>query len=475
MIKHISSRFQLVILLIILLPCWSAPMSARENISGHRITVKITNCSDSLFYLNHYSSDEITNDDTARLNPAGYFVFQGNDTLEDGLYFISSNSKTRYFDFFITGNQQITLECDLSNVIKTLKTTDSHENQIYYTTLLLLQSNLREKDDAYQDSIQYLLDHTDFSLPIMQQIFGKQNDKLSLSEKYIKACISPSIFQKYFIRQGNKKNETSVPFYLGHYFDNLDFSDDRLINTPVLTQKMDEFVDTLSGMPELTIQENVDHLITLSSINKKTQEFIVWHLASRYETYYFLQGYDAIYVHIVNDFLVNGKVAWYFPELKERELSQVNKFESLLNGKVGPDLEMPDTSFVIRDLYSIKVPYTLLLFWASTCSHCRDEMPSIIQFYKDFHKKYELEIFGVSTDTSATRWKSYVRRHKLEWINVFGRKNIHGSYHTLYNIQSTPTLLLLDDKKKIIAKYLKPEQFGEIIKNLEEQKRKDLH
>ena len=135
----------------------------------------------------------------------------------------------------------------------------------------------------------------------------------------------------------------------------------------------------------------------------------------------------------------------------------------IIDLKQAPDLEMPDTSGTSHDLYDVKAQYTMLLFWASTCSHCRDEMPSISDFYKEFHKKYDMEIFGVSTDTSITRWKSFIRRKKLPWINVFGRKSFKGSYHQLYDIRSTPVIYLLDERKIIIAKYLTPARAGEII------------
>ena len=262
-------------------------------------------------------------------------------------------------------------------------------------------------------------------------------------------------------------------FYLDHYFDNFDFSEPRLINTPVFNNRIDGFLDTISGLENIPLRNEIDRLIALTAISKETQKYLVWHLISRLDMYYFRPQYDAAYIHVVNDYLLTDKVAWVYPILKGREMTEVKKLQSLVNGNTGADLEMPDSSGVFHSLYNCKSKYTILLFWASTCSHCREEMPSIEKFYEDFHKSHDLEIFAVSTDTSTVRWKNYIRRHKLPCMNVFGRKGINCNYHTSYNVQITPTLFLLDEKKRIIAKYLKPEKFGELIKKMDaEEKQK---
>jgi len=460
-----------VLLLLLLGPFFSIMAIGGNNMQGYSIKVKISDCKDTLLYLNHYFERGIINDDTARRNPDGYFIFEGKTKLDEGLYYISSDSKKRYIDFFITGNQDISFEYDGAGRVKGITTSDSIENRNYFKFLAYLQSNADLKNQALNDSVQYLLNHTDLNNPFIKQIHDKPGKSLSLNEKYIKACISPAVYQHYYLNQ--KRDAIQAPFgiFLDHFFDNFDFSDARLINTPVFTQRLDEFIDTVSAIPGLSMKAEVDRLIALSAAGKRTHEFVAWHLISRFKTYYFLPEYEELYVHIVKDFLENGKIAWYYPIVRERELAQASKFESILIGKTAKNLEIPDTAGIFQSLYSVKARYTLLLFWASTCSHCRDEMPSFIKFYKDFHKEYDLEIFAVSTDTSIVRWKSYVHRHQLPWTNVFGRKGLQSYFH-LYNIQSTPSIFLLDDKKTILAKYLKLEEFGEKIRKRELGNRK---
>ncbi len=437
-------------------------VNAVSGPSGHRISVRISQCNDSLIYLYHNWINNTLPDDTARKNNAGIYVFEGSEPLEQGLYFISGIDKW-HKDFFVTSNQRFDLEYDLSDPTGKLNTSSSKENESFFKIIAELKSKILVMNPARSDSTRYIFSHTDYTEPGIRELFRFKTGDSLLFQKYILACVSPADYQEYFSPGKTNSKVSDTRYYLDHFFDNLDFKDVRMINTPVFTYRINEFLDTIPKIQGISPQSEIDRLLRLSSVNPRTGRFVAWYLITRFETYYFVQGNDALFVHVMNDWLENGKVGWFYPELRSRELKQLKIFEPLLDGKQAPDLEMPDTSGTRQDLYGVKAQYTMLLFWASTCSHCRDEMPSISDFYKEFHKKYDLEIFAVSTDTSITRWKSFIRRHKLPWINVFGRKSFKGSYHLLYDIRSTPVIYLLDERKIIIAKYLTPARAGEII------------
>ena len=89
----------IVVLLLLMGPFFSIMAIGGNNMQGYSIKVKISNCKDTLLYLNHYFERDIINDDTARRNPDGSFIFKGKHELDQGLYYISSGSKKRYFDF----------------------------------------------------------------------------------------------------------------------------------------------------------------------------------------------------------------------------------------------------------------------------------------------------------------------------------------------------------------------------------------
>jgi hypothetical protein len=63
--------------------------------------------------------------------------------------------------------------------------------------------------------------------------------------------------------------------------------------------------------------------------------------------------------------------------------------------------------------------------------------------------------------------KSYIKEMKMPWITVNGPRTAVGSYHDLYDAETTPTLYILDDKKKIIAKKLAAENLSDFLSKYE--------
>ena len=78
-------------------------------------------------------------------------------------------------------------------------------------------------------------------------------------------------------------------------------------------------------------------------------------------------------------------------------------------------------------------------------------MPKLKTWY-DKQKEKKLEVIAVSLDTSRNDWASFVKKEKLNWINVSELKGYLGKAEDEYNVYATPTMYLLDREKKIIAK-----------------------
>jgi hypothetical protein len=55
----------------------------------------------------------------------------------------------------------------------------------------------------------------------------------------------------------------------------------------------------------------------------------------------------------------------------------------------------------------------------------------------------------------------------LNWVTVNGPRSAVGSYHNLYDAMTTPTIYILDERKKIIAKKLPAERLEEFLINFE--------
>jgi peroxiredoxin len=136
-------------------------------------------------------------------------------------------------------------------------------------------------------------------------------------------------------------------------------------------------------------------------------------------------------------------------------------------GKTAPDLIMKDTQDQLRSLYAIKNKYTIVFFFDPDCGHCREETPKLVEFYAKDKAKLDVEVFAVSTDSSMTKLKKFITEFKTPWTTVNFYYSAVGHYQSLYDAPSTPTLYVLDDKKKIIGKKIPIEKLEEFITNHE--------
>ncbi len=128
--------------------------------------------------------------------------------------------------------------------------------------------------------------------------------------------------------------------------------------------------------------------------------------------------------------------------------------------------KFPNLSFIsasntkATSLYDVKAKNKVILFWASTCPHCENQLPLLIEHYAKM-KENGIEVIGLSLDTDR---KSYEGRTKdLPWINDSELKGWYSSYVDQYNIHATPTFFILDAENKIVSK---PDSANEVFEFL---------
>jgi len=461
--------------------CFGVAVFAAEK--GYKITVKLTGSADTAILLAHYYGTKQYIDDTAFRNKQGWFVFDGEEKLKDGMYIVAGSNKNKYFDFFLTGNQHLEFSCTPENVTKTMQVKGSDDNKVFYEYIKFLgikQSEIEPLNKWMKDN-QNRSDSTSIVKLKIEAIDKEARAYIKnfytshpdfLSANFVKANNEPDYLSDITSADGKVDSSRIYPSYKAHYFDNFNFNDPRLIYTPVFAQKVDFYLDKLVVPVIDSLQKDIDRIMALASVNKEMQTYMAWFLSLKYETSQ-IMGHDALFVYMVRNYLEPGKVDWLYPIVKDNILKRVAAIEPLLLGKKAPDLILLDTLNMAHGLQAVKAKYTLLFFWESTCGHCQQELPKVQKFYEDFHSKYNLEIYAVSIDTSMVKWKEYVNKHHLPWINVNGRLSVSGNYHTLYDIRSTPIMYLLDEDKKILTKFLQIDDITNVILKTEESKSKE--
>lgn len=99
-------------------------------------------------------------------------------------------------------------------------------------------------------------------------------------------------------------------------------------------------------------------------------------------------------------------------------------------------------------LSQLKGKVVFLNFWATWCSPCRSEMPSMEAVYQKL-KNRGFEILAVNLGETESKVSAFMDEYILNFPAVLDEKQITGSY---YNIRAIPTTYIIDRRGLIIAR-----------------------
>jgi hypothetical protein len=214
-------------------------------------------------------------------------------------------------------------------------------------------------------------------------------------------------------------------------------------------------------------------MLGYASINEEMQKFLLLKFVNRYLNQKYMWE-DAVFVHLFEKYFSQKNYSWLTEKGKKIISDRAYSLMANIMGTPAAEVELPDTAGKKTNLYSINAPYVLLAIWDPTCSHCKEILPRLDSAYQSKWKGIGMKLFGLAkeTDGKKTDWITFIRDHHLkDWTHVYYSKEDDisrtssgiPSYSQLYDVQTFPTLYLLDKDKRIIAKKVTLEQIDEIL------------
>jgi len=91
----------------------------------------------------------------------------------------------------------------------------------------------------------------------------------------------------------------------------------------------------------------------------------------------------------------------------------------------------------------------LLDFWATWCPPCIEEIPTVKQLYKKYHKQ-GFEIIGFALDQDGETVTDFVEEHKMPWRQVLDGARYEGKFSDNYGVRFIPTMILLGPDGKVL-------------------------
>jgi len=450
--------------------------------SGYRIKVHIEGMEDSTIYLAHHYGNMQVMKDTIRLDSKGNGVFSGEEKLPGGIYLVVLPPDNHYFEIIIDRDQAFSLTTREGSLVDDMIVKGSEDNKVFYEDLRFIKAQretynhirkLRDKQDPGSDSAKV------YNMQLEQISQAVNDHREELARKYpdmfyikvLKATKDPTPPEPERDSAGNLIDSFYVyHYYKYHFFDNFDFSDERLLRTPIYHRKLDDYIHKWTIQYPDSIIKAVDRVVSLARANHEIFKYTVAYLLNEYASNK-IMGMDAVYVHIAEKYYLSGEADWIGEEQLDKIRKDALALKPLLLGKTAPNVIVRDRAGNWRSLNDVQAKYTILYFWDSDCGTCRKETPKLYDYYLKVKKK-GVEVFAVSIELLRENWESFIDEHHMtEWINCIDDKE-ETNFRYVYNIKGTPLIFLLDKDKKIVAKRLSVEQLEQYLDRLLEEKEK---
>lgn len=451
---------------------------------GYKIDIVVKGLQDTTAYLGYYYGEQAFLRDTARVNSAGAFTFDGRKPLNQGVYFVAL-AQTPVFDLVVSQDQTFSLRTSKEDYIGAMKVDGDPDNDLFFQNMNFNKARNAEAEPF----VKILKDSTltNDQKKEAREAFQKINDRVLAHQQEITAKHPTTLTGRLLLSQqaivvpdpprkadGTIDSTFQFKYYRTHFFDHFNLADDALIRMPkpVYREKLYDYLDRLVLQQRDSVFKAVRDLASRAKSNQETYKYLVFQALIHYQQPK-IMGLDEVFVDLYDTYYASGEMDfWVTKDIKKNLKEYADKIRLNMLGKVAPDLKMQDGNFQPRSLYDIKKRYTVLFFFDPECGHCRQETPKLVEFYNTYKAKYELEVFAVSSDTSMVKMRNFIREMKTPWITVNGPRTYVGPYNKLYWVESFPTIYILDEKKKIIARKLPVENFETFFANYEKYVRK---
>lgn len=461
---------------------FQSALVAQDN--AYSIEVKVDKFQGKVCYLGYPYGDKQYLADTAEINSDGTFVFEGTKPLDGGLYFVYSPVPERLYFDIIVAEPEFKLETDTLDLINNMKIVGSKENEVFFDFQRFMREKqkvggqLSEKlkattDQGEKDKLMAQLKALDEEVKnYRQEILSAHAETFAAT--FIKSTIPVEVPESPKDEQGNEIDPNfSYKYYKEHYFDNIDFSDKKMLRTPKFYAKIEDYLEKMTVKHPDSIISSAHTIIEKSRANDEIFRYCVVNLTSKYETSN-IMGMDAVFVDLADNYYLSGDAYWADSALTAKITDRVARIKPNLLGKQAPQMVLLDTLEKPKSLYSMKADYFVLYFYDPDCGHCKKKTPVLRDLYNEKLKSLGVEVVATNIKKDVDKWKDYIKDQKLNWTNL-ADPHIRSNFRYEYNLETTPIIYVLDDQKKIIAKKLDVEQLEDFINKQIEMKAKALN
>lgn len=491
---------------------------------GHDIKINFKGCTDSTAYLVLYRWDQQYLIDTCKNVKNGQIQFKGKRELDKGVYVLVSQRMAIYFDFIINESQKFTINADIADISESLKAPGNKENELFFSYVRFLTGKNKEfgkiaaqtKGKSKEDSTKFMNEKIAAFMKEAKQFdkdFIQKNKGTFVGDLVnLKTDKEPEVIPK---ASNGRPDSIYAYFYRkAHYFDGVDFKDERMIRNQFFDDRIKGYFDNVIIQHPDTVIEALDMVLSRCGGENLIYNILLGHFTYKYEQNKNMlfdkdgntSTFEKVFIHLSQKYILSGKAKGVYTEETNKKIKErIDILVNLQPGATVANLYMIDTTGaksvskmgfdtcktslslstlfyakepelkkLYKTLYDVKAKYTVLVFWASDCGHCQTDIPKLSDSLRKLKGKVDFKVFGVQTKDDLEPWRKFIIEKKLDFIDVYDPMH-YNNLKERFDINSTPVIYILDRDKRIKAKKLSVEQVIELLElfeKIEQEKNK---
>lgn len=430
------------------------PLTKHAQTSIKGILSAMPNTEISLLQYNGFNSNVIT---SAYSTADGSFHLQfHSDNLAIG-YLLTENSKP--FIVVLSG-ENIVLKGETLSSPETIKIIEGKENQLFGQ--YALEHPKREQTLSAWDYLLKIYKTDTIFINKKSTIKKIEREIISIKNEddYFLKKLPQNSYVSWYLPM--RKLVTSVPIVTQYRTKEIpktiqalrliDYSDNRLYNSGLLKEVLESHFWLLENSG--TSLENVNHemkisidllLDNLSKDNSKLNE-ITHYLFDLLERHSLFEASEYLAIKVLNQTSCT---------LDSNFARQLETYQSMKKGNIAPDIIFDEKAYILHNTQSItklsdsKASYKLVVFGASWCPKCTEEIPQLAHNYHVWKNK-GLDVVYISLDDNKEMFESFAS--SLPFISYCDLQKWSSKPILDYYVFGTPTMFILDQSNKIVLR-----------------------
>jgi thiol-disulfide isomerase/thioredoxin len=234
-------------------------------------------------------------------------------------------------------------------------------------------------------------------------------------------------------------------------FRRLDYTDQRLYKSGLFKDAIDNHFWLIenSGKPfDVVFEEmkiSIDVMFVKLGTNEKIYNEVTDYLFDLLEKHSLFQASEYLALKVLNE----GGCS-----LNSNISNQLETYRAMKKGNIAPDIIFNNSFFANQNrlddkLSDLKNKYTVVLFGASWCPKCKEELPEVVKAYAKWKSK-GIEVIFVALEDDKKTFIEFAKA--FPFPSYSDNKKWESKIAKDYYVFSTPTIFLLDNKREILLR-----------------------